>query len=96
MPIQIETQFEFREFETGRDIEVDFAAGLVLEELGIEIEEPETEAMDKLLERFEGVFPSTKVFSAFSRETLSGVIPQDERMRPFSHGWIMKKNCSDG
>lgn len=78
VPVQIETQFEYREFETGRDIEVDFAARFVLEELGIEIKEPETGSMDKLLERFGGKFPSTAVFSAFARETLPEIVPQED------------------
>jgi hypothetical protein len=78
VPVQIETRFEYREFETGRNPEVGFAARFILEELGIEIEEPEAERLDNLLERFGGVFPSTAVFSAFARETLPEVVPQDD------------------
>lgn len=78
VPVQIGTKFELREFEEGQDVEVDFAARFVLEELGIEIEEPEAALFDSLLEKFQGQFPRTIEFSAFARNTLSDVAPQDD------------------
>ena len=77
VPVQIDTSFEYREFGDDEDTEVDFAARYILDELGIEIEEPEAEKMDALLERFNGKFPKTVVFSAFARETLPEVNPLD-------------------
>ena len=77
VPVQIGTSFEYREFEKAEDIEVDFAARYILDELGIEIEEPEADRLDALLERFNGVFPTTVVFSAFARETVPEVNPMD-------------------
>lgn len=56
------------------DQELDFATRFILDELGIEIEEPENERLDYLLARFYGQFPSTAEFSKFSRETLAGRI----------------------
>ena len=53
--------------------EVDFVVRFILEELGIEIEEPETDYLDSLIERFNGVFPKTKDFSFFARQTLKNV-----------------------
>ena len=77
VPVQIGTGFEYREFEDDEDIEVGFATRYILDELGIEIEEPEAERMDALLERFNGVFPKTAIFSDFVRETLPEVNPLD-------------------
>lgn len=77
VPAQVDTDFEYREFEGDDDTTVDFASRYILDELGIDIEEPEAERMDALLEKFNGVFPRTAVFSAFVRETLPEVNPLD-------------------
>lgn len=77
VPVQIGIGFEYREFDD-KDIEVDFAARYILDELGIEIEEPEADRLDTLLEQFNGVFPKTAVFSAFAREAIPEVKPQDD------------------
>lgn len=61
--------FKFAEVEEG-DMQLDFTVRLILDELGIEIEEPEVDRFDQLLERFQGKFPTTRQFSAFARETL--------------------------
>lgn len=77
VPVQIDTDFEYREFEDNNDTTVDFASRYILDELGIDIEEPEAEKLDALLERFNGIFPTTAVFSAFARETVPDVSPLD-------------------
>jgi len=77
VPFQIDTDFEYREFEHDEDVGIDFASRYILDELGIEIEEPEAERMDALLERFNGAFPKTAIFSDFVRETLPDVNPLD-------------------
>lgn len=76
--VPTEANFEYRDFEDGSDTKIDFTARFILEELGIEIEEPETGRLDSLLERFGGIFPTTTVFSAFARETLPDVNPLDD------------------
>ncbi len=76
--VQIGTGFEFRELDEQQDMEVDFAVRFILEELGIEIEEPEADLFDRLLEPFQGMFPKTAEFSAFARKTLSDVSPMDD------------------
>ncbi|MEZ0148474.1 MAG: type II restriction endonuclease [Candidatus Reddybacter sp.] len=73
---QIDVDFEYREFEQD-DTAVDFATRYILEELGIEIEEPEADRMDALLEQFGGKFPKTSIFSSFVRATLPEVNPLD-------------------
>ena len=77
VPVQIETRFEVRAFENDSDIEVSFAARFILEELGVEVEEADTDRLDSLVERFHGVFPSTAIFSAYARETLPEVDPRE-------------------
>jgi hypothetical protein len=77
VPVQIGPGFEYREFEDHDDTQIDFAARFILDELGIEIEEPEADRLDNLLERFGDVFPKTIVFSAFARETIPEVNPLD-------------------
>ena len=77
LPAMPATSFTYRGLENGRDKEIGFAARFILEELGIGIEEPEIDKLDKLLEPFQGVFPTTAEFSSFARKTLPEVIPQD-------------------
>ena len=77
VPVQIETRFEVRAFENDSDIEVSFAARFILEELGVEVEEADTDRLASLVERFHGVFPSTAIFSAYARETLPEVDPRE-------------------
>ncbi|MEQ9403726.1 MAG: type II restriction endonuclease [Cyclobacteriaceae bacterium] len=67
IPKQIDFRFSSLDFEEN-DIEVDFTVRFILDELGIDVEEPETERLDGLLERFKGAFPNTKEFSAFARD----------------------------
>ena len=78
VPVQIETRFEVRTFEDDSDVEVNFAARFILEELGVEVEEADTDRLDSLVEKFNGVFPSTAIFSAFARDTLPEVDPRED------------------
>lgn len=64
------TLFEISVIGDKSDTELGFAARFILDELGIEIEEPEAGRLDTLLERFNGTLPSTFEFSAFARSTL--------------------------
>lgn len=59
--------------EGGRD--VDLAARFILDELGIEAEEPEPDALGQLVDRFGAAFPGTVAFSAFARKSLRGTDP---------------------
>lgn len=62
--------FHLEEFGGGNDRELDFAARYILEELGVEIHEPEADRLDALLERFEARFPGTREFSALARDSI--------------------------
>jgi hypothetical protein len=77
VPVQIGASFEFRDFEVG-DVQVDFAARFILEELGIEVEDPEAERLDALLEHYSDAFPTTAEFSLFARQTIPQVEPGDD------------------
>ena len=75
VPVQEGKSFVYQDFQNGEDREVDFAVRFILEELGIEVEEPEADRLDGLLERFNNLFPVTADFSEFARSTLPDVDP---------------------
>ncbi|OIN55772.1 type II restriction endonuclease [Arsenicibacter rosenii] len=72
------SKFTLNDIQDGKDREVDFAVRFILEELGIDVEEPETDYLDSLLERFQGKFPKTAEFSLYARQTLKDVSPFEE------------------
>lgn len=53
--------------------EIGYAERTILETLGIETESPETDWLDTIIAKFGLAFPPTRVFSAFARETLTGI-----------------------
>lgn len=57
---------------------LDFAARFILDELGIEFEEPEADRLDSIIEKFGTTYPLTAEFSAHARLTLSGVRAEDD------------------
>jgi hypothetical protein len=74
---QEEFAFTYQEIGEG-SAELDFAARYILEELGIEPEEPEADQIDTLIERFGLIFPTTAVFSELARTSLPHVSAQDD------------------
>jgi hypothetical protein len=60
------------ELETDQD-RIEFASRFILENIGIEIEIREENYLDTMLERFEGNFPSTRIFSEYARSTLPDI-----------------------
>lgn len=72
IPDEMRGGFELRSIESNEQI--GFAAGLILEELGIEIAPASDEwLLEEMLQRFSGTFPSTRAFSAFARETMPDI-----------------------
>lgn len=57
---------------------VGFAATIILESIGIEVEQREDNYLDAMLYRFGGTFPKTAEFSAYARETLDQLDPRDD------------------
>ena len=72
-----EFAFTYQEIGEG-SAELDFAARYILEELGIEPEEPEADQIDSLIEHFGLIFPKTAVFSELARQSLPDVSAQDD------------------
>jgi len=72
--IQEQEEFAFSYQEIGEgSAELDFAARYILEELGIEPEEPEANQIDTLIEPFGLIFPKTGEFSLLARNSLPQV-----------------------
>ena len=75
---QPEFGFTFQEIEGDNNAELDFAARYILDELGIEPEEPEAVQLDGLIEKFGLVFPTTRIFSELARSSLPEVSAADD------------------
>ncbi|MER8470443.1 type II restriction endonuclease [Mesorhizobium sp. M1328] len=75
---QPELQFTGREITEDQAATVDFAARYILDELGIDFEEPEAGELDMLIERFGMKFPGTREFSQLARTSLAGVSALDD------------------
>ena len=69
--------FVLREF-LADDRQLDFAARYILDEIGVEFEDPEADRLDGIIERFGTTFPGTAEFSALARETLPHVPLEDD------------------
>lgn len=72
---QPELRFAAHEFTGTDDAELDFTARLILDELGIEYEDPNANSLDEIVRRFGTTFPTTQEFSQLARLTLAGVDP---------------------
>lgn len=75
---QPEFGFTFQEIDGNNNAELDFAARYILDELGIEPEEPEADQLDGLIEKFGLVFPTTRIFSELARSSLPEVSAADD------------------
>lgn len=75
---QSEFGFTFQEIDADHNAELDFTARYILDELGIEPEEPEAGLLDGFIEKFGLTFPSTKVFSELARSSLPEVTAADD------------------
>lgn len=70
---QQEMNFVTREYKDDEVGELDFVTRYVLDEIGIEYEDPTANSLDTIIERFGMSFPKTKVFSDLARATLPEV-----------------------
>lgn len=71
------TSFVYREL-TDNGPALDFAARFILDEIGIEFEEPDADKLDSIIERFGTTFPKTGEFSDLARLTLPEVRAEDD------------------
>ena len=69
--------FTWREF-VDHEPELDFAARFILDELGIEFEDPDADRLDTIIDQFGTTFPKTVEFSDLARLTLPRVRAEDD------------------
>ncbi len=75
LDIQPTLQFQSKPIASSDDAEVDFTARFILDELGIEFEDPNANTLDEIIRPFGLELPRTKVFSQLARQTLPEVDP---------------------
>lgn len=78
LPQELESGFSLQKIDDDHNVELDFATRYILEELGIEPEEPEAAQLDDLIERFGLAFPTTRIFSEFARASMPEVSAADD------------------
>ncbi len=71
-------RFAIQDYEADGDAELDFTARLILDEIGIEFEDPDANSLDRIIERFGTTFPTTREFSDLARLTLPNVDARDD------------------
>lgn len=69
--------FEVQNISDQDDNKLDFTARFILDEIGIEFEDPNANSLDTIIERFGLVFPKTAEFSDLARLTLPEVDARD-------------------
>lgn len=74
---QLSLEFVPQEITPDNDAALDFTTRFILDELGIEYEDPDANSLDTIVDRFGLSFPSTREFSNLARLTLPGVQPVD-------------------
>lgn len=73
---EINFTFNFLSIENENDPKVDFAVRYILEDIGIEIQDPDATLLDNILEPyFNKGFPTTKEFSLLARNNTTDVCP---------------------
>ncbi|MDF1775035.1 MAG: type II restriction endonuclease [Rhizobiaceae bacterium] len=69
--------FVSREF-SDEEPTLDFAARFILDEIGVEFEEPEADKLDTIIDKFGTMFPKTAEFSDLARLTIPEVRAEDD------------------
>ena len=64
------------ELETEQD-RIEFVSRFILENIGILVDVTEETWLDDMLNKFNGIFPTTKIFSEYARSTLPDLSPHD-------------------
>lgn len=75
---QITLEFEPQIITRENAAALDFTAQFILDELGIQLEDPDANSIDAIIERFGMKFPSTRDFSDLARLTLPEVDARDD------------------
>lgn len=69
---ELENKFIVKDFRGNKE-DVGFAGKYILESLGVTIEDADLNYLDEMISRFGMEFPSTRVFSEYSRSTVKNV-----------------------
>jgi hypothetical protein len=72
-----ETEFAVAQLAGGDSCKIDFAARMILEHIGIDVEDDSEIMLESLLHNFGTEFPSTTQFSEFARASLDDVSSRD-------------------
>lgn len=76
---KIDFKFDFLSIEGKNDPKIDFAVRYILEEIGIEIQDPDATLLDNILEPyFDKGFPTTREFSLLARNNTTDVCPIED------------------
>ncbi|MEQ8165794.1 MAG: type II restriction endonuclease, partial [Alphaproteobacteria bacterium] len=78
MDAQPKLQFTVQDFSGADDGELDFISRFILDEIGIEFEDPNANTLDSIIERFGTSFPGTIEFSNLARLTLPHMDARDD------------------
>lgn len=78
--VEIQDERRFHMVPTGNydDREIDFVVRYILDEIGVETEEEDTQFLDSVLGPLEGKFPTTRIFSQLARENLPDIVSSIE------------------
>lgn len=70
--------FAVRDVPEDQSSRLDFAARYILDEIGIDAEEPDADALDNIIDKYNMTFPSTREFSQIARESLTDTFANDD------------------
>ncbi len=70
---QTTSKFQTSDLHGDEDKKLEFATRLILESIGVEVESADENWLDRIFAKFGEVFPVTRVFSSFARETATEI-----------------------
>ena len=76
--LQLVDEYAVQEITPEEDTKLDFVARFILDEIGIEFEDPNANTLDSIIEQFGTTFPPTDEFSNLARLTLPGINACDD------------------
>ena len=82
------TLFHVKEITGSSDASISYVVSMILDYIGVVTDEPDDEA-DAIVERFDGAFPSTAVFSELARE--SGALNAEDDPDGALLGWMERE-----
>lgn len=88
---QPEFSFSTRSLERDADPGLDFAARYLLDELGVELEEPDTTELDNFLAPFGTAFPTTREFSKAAQKSLPEISASEDDPDDVLVAWLERE-----